>query len=426
MLWIIYAVLILILLIITVVGCWRLHEPEARETITVSLEELSDIWLKYNKDVDPSEEGQELVALYSEKSNGEDEGDGEDEKSPPPAPPDEYKKTLSPFDMAAPAAFIEDCIKPYQDDFAAQGVMPLAEAVIDLLEKHGECPSIVLDSRDPESVELYSVRNNLAKTTLKEHTYTVARAVIETVKNTYIDHENHVPKAVITALAHDIGKIPEFRASGAYNTYTHPQISVSKLKELAAGIRVPWLDGAVLAIRDHHIRSTDQFTNILKQADRRAREMELLASVKDLTIKPFDQWFDPQKLVNLIEPHVNRLISGEKWKAFSYKGIVYCLPDFLYEKTKELCRKLKVLDLMFIYESEKETALRQVARSLREKGYVPDLLQPHHYSGRFEIRSVAGKKRFLLTPFRGEFFNLQEIEARKVGYLSMIWDVCYV
>ena len=140
---------------------------------------------------------------------------------------------------------------------------------------------------------------------------------------------------------------------------------------------------------------------------------------------PMEQWLDPVKLVKLLEPHVNVLKTG-KWQAFSFGGIVYCNPGFLYEQAKSLCRQERVLDLAVIYESEKESALRRITGILKQAEYVADLLQQNYYARKFEIAAAGGKKRFILTPLRGEHFNLQELESRKTGYLSTIREVKYI
>ncbi len=314
-------------------------------------------------------------------------------------------------------------IQPYERVFASQGVKPLLQVVVDHLENLGHCPSIATDLKDTESFELHLVRDYLAQVSLKEHSYRVAEIIIELLKNTCLDFEILVPKAVIAALAHDLGKIPEYRLSGIYNTSEHPPISAYKFKELAEEIRVSWLDDALEAIREHHSSSKGHFTELLRQADRIARQRELLKLAKDFSVVPFHQWFDPQKLVKLLEPHINHIQSGGKWKAISFRGLVYCFPDFLFEKVKDLCLESKVLDLRFICISEKEAAFKLIITGLRLHGYIPEMLQPHRYAMKFYIKGPFGTKELVLTPLRGDFFNLKEIEAKKAGYLTAIKEI---
>ncbi len=78
----------------------------------------------------------------------------------------------------------------------------------------------------------------LTKITLKDHSYTVANNIVEIVRET-LNYENLVPRAIITALAHDLGKIPEYSESGSYcNTHEHTLIGTAKLKELASGMKI--------------------------------------------------------------------------------------------------------------------------------------------------------------------------------------------
>lgn len=179
-----------------------------------------------------------------------------------------------------PLSSLIKSIRPYERVFASQGVKLLLQLVVDHLESLGHCPSIALDSKDTESFELHLVRDYLAQVSLKEHSYKVAEIIIGLLKDTYLDFENHVPKAVITALAHDLGKIPEYRLSGIYNTSEHPSISACKLRELSDGMRVSWLDDALDAIREHHSSSDGRFADLLRQADRVARQRELVRLAK--------------------------------------------------------------------------------------------------------------------------------------------------
>jgi hypothetical protein len=62
----------------------------------------------------------------------------------------------------------DDCIKPYRPYIKMQGADKIIMELIRLLEKHGQCSSIVIDYGDDESRDLVSVRDNLAHTTLRE------------------------------------------------------------------------------------------------------------------------------------------------------------------------------------------------------------------------------------------------------------------
>lgn len=402
----------ILLIIIGAAVCLLALREKVKEkaAIEVPLNDLAQIWLKYNNDVIALNEITEGVeALYSKQSDEED-GAKEEKKSP-----------------SSPKAYVQGSVliglieklKPYEGIFIAQNADALFKALIGELDRFGHCSSVVTRSNDSEAVELYSVRDNLSRVSLKEHSVGVTNRIISLLERTYHDFENHIPRAVIAALSHDLGKIPEYWASGAYNTYEHPLVSASKLKELAGNTQITWIEDAIRAVKDHHIHTNNQFSALLKEADRGARELELLKFSGELSIMPMEQWLDPAKLVKLLEPHVNVLKAG-KWQAFSFGGIVYCTPGFLYEQAKALCRQAKALDLTVTYESEKESALRRITGILKQAEYIPDLLQQNYYARKVEIAAVGGKKRFILTPLKGEHFNLQELESRKTGYLSTI------
>ncbi|MFQ5354598.1 MAG: HD domain-containing protein, partial [Thermodesulfobacteriota bacterium] len=297
--------------------------------------------------------------------------------------------------------------------------LPLLEAVMGLLESHGRCPSVVNDRKDQESQDLYTVREHLAGVNLRAHSYAVAIHMLRLLKGTPMDYKEIIPKAVITALAHDIGKIPEFRESGLYYYgREHTVTGMNKLKELAGGMEIYWLEEAAKAVRDHHVSTPDKFTGLLRKADRAARETELLRFAREYSIKTFSEWFDPEKYMRLIENRVNFLNSMRRWKAVSYLGVVYCFPDYIYTTARLLCRESKALDLTFMRESEKGTAIKLTVEALREAGFVSDMLPPGRCAWKFEITSMAGNKRFMLTPLVWDGFNIDKIERRKAGYLT--------
>jgi len=405
-----------ILLIVVGAGACllALRGKRDKSIVEVPLNDLAQIWLKYNNDVRAVNETADGVDAPHTRKREDDDDETRDGVPSMNAP-----------DQGSPLMGLLERLKPYEEIFVAQNADGLFRALISELDRFGHCSSIVTRANDSEAVELYSVRENLSRVSLKEHTVGVTNKIISLLETTYHDFENHIPRAVIAALSHDLGKIPEYWASGVYNTSEHQLVSASRLRELAGNAQITWLDEAIRAVKDHHIRTNNQFSALLKEADKGARELELLRFSGNRSIMPMEQWLDPAKLVKLIEPHVNVLKAG-KWQAISFGGIVYCMPGFLYEQAKSLSRQEKALDLAVIYESEKEVALRRITGILRQAEYIPDLLQQNYYARKFEILAVGGKKKFILTPLRGEHFNLQELEARKTGYLSTIKEVKYI
>ncbi len=429
--------------------------PAAKDKITVSLVELSSVWTKYNQEVKAAPvsknldeedlaalnklEEEELKATMGdaavvpgipntatqkkEAANpASQDGSHAQEKqgrTPQPAPEASQKNILN--------EFIEDFITPHKHVFEQQKVLDVVKQLIEIMMKHGDVPSIVLDNKDIEAINLNSVKDNLARTTLKEHSCHVGIILMNMIKDAYgAQYDQHVPKAVIAALGHDIGKIPEYRLSGIYNSTEHVQVSAQKINELFFGKEVFWARDIGKSITEHHIfNATDQFTQLLIAADKQAREQELLKYAKDFSIKTIKDWFKPETFMWLIEPYIN-VTQGNKWQSFSYNNIIYCRPDAIYDTAKKMCREEKILDLAFVYEADKEKSIKIIVAILREAGYVSDILKVNCLGMKFQIFTSHGQThQYVLTPLKAEpiMSKIAEIERRKIGFLEVITAV---
>ena len=81
---------------------------------------------------------------------------------------------------------------------------------------------------------------------------------------------------IVAALGHDLGKIPEFRSRDRYVKADHPLTSVSIVEEIFEKDKnAHWLKMVVKAIGEHHQSATDQLSAPLKEADGKARQLEL-------------------------------------------------------------------------------------------------------------------------------------------------------
>jgi len=299
------------------------------------------------------------------------------------------------------------------------GEMLVLEAVIDDLERHGSCPSIVNDNRDPESRDILPViKRDLRRITLKTHSLIVAHILLTDMgglRDTF--------SYVIMALAHDLGKIPIYRDTGIYSTHEHQLVSAMKFDAIEAAIQV---DGTKYiipypiseAIRGHHCRGVCTTSDRLRGADMKARKLELLHLRPEFREAPVREWLNIHELAERISPHVNHLRGGG-WQAFSFKNFVYCRPDLIYKKAQQLCLEAKVIDIRFIYESEKDQALKEIVDILRENDLIT-IIGSNKIAAKFDIRGPFGVKPSVLTPIVGTIFNMNEIERRKVGYLESI------
>lgn len=316
------------------------------------------------------------------------------------------------------------CILPHWKAFISQDALGITAELIKLLETHGDCPSILIRLKDTESYNLMSIRESLARITLKEHSYCVVQNLTRAFKRDYPDYSVHMPAAVIAALAHDIGKIPELFDHFS-DIREHPLISGRQLAQMFAGKNEALAAKVIKAVENHHSEEGDNFARMLKQADREARQTEILKLSQNSKIAPMSSWFSLEDFYKRLEPHINFARGASGWKAFSFRGIIYCRPDLIYKTVKDLCVEFNVVDLMFLDDSALEKAIDKVVRYLRDHDMIPDQLRPNRFVRRYVIKTHTSRSyKVILTPIRPvAFYNMREIEARKIGFLEIIKSV---
>ncbi|MEM1973699.1 MAG: HD domain-containing protein [Thermoplasmata archaeon] len=406
-------------------GIFLLKREKTSSTQTfyeVSLKDLSPIWLKYNKEFEGEKHGEDFTLevlvkpVVANKDNQQDEIKLEEVTETKNLA--EPKQVKSHLEIDTLNAFYNEVISPYEKQFKEQNAYEVLIEILKMLDKHGSVPSVVIDVKDNESVDLISVRDNLAQISLKEHVFAVTRAMVELVKQNYSEPENFMPQAIIIALAHDIGKIPELRLSGAYNSYDHAIVSSNWLAEQFTGKDIFWAKQAVTAVRDHHLKSKEPLTVMLREADKQARQMELVRFTQNYSIEKFDSWFRVDEFLKIFKDKVNVTAKG-KVDVFLFKGIIYAKPDSLYEVAKQLMFDKKILDMLFLYESEKESAVRKIVEKLREKNLIPDIISEPYVSRKFEIRMKMQikKQTQVLVAIKADPYGdeLESIERRKAG-----------
>ena len=111
-------------------------------------------------------------------------------------------------------------------------------------------------------------------------------------------------------------------------------------------------------------------------ADARAREYEIMSADPAFTIKPMAEWLDLPRLAEIIQPHINQLVVKNRravWKAMSFGGIVYCIPDYVREVLKLLAFEKKVLDYRLVrqsFQTDNKAVLIEFSGILKEHGYL--------------------------------------------------------
>lgn len=388
------------------------EQPVAR----IKIAALAPIWLQYNKEFTPQKSVEETQGLPGGLSEA--------------GPTVIHNPATASADVAAASPsslFILEFVEPYRAIFENQGSLLGALMLIDILERHGDCPSVVQDrkSRDIELDDIQSEYDILAKVTLKEHSFTVARILLNLARETYRNFEVMVPKAVITALGHDIGKLPALRESGLYAVADHPVISARKIREIFSfsGQTSFSLTGVIEAISSHHTTEGDSWTLLLKKADGLARQQEIASLRSGLSIRPWEEWFDVQEYLSLLKPQINKMIQPNKWCAFSLQGVVYCQPSFILETARTLAARKKVLDITLVRLIDRDPAMKKIVASLREAGAVGAELGEGYFGRIFEADSGSFKKKLFVTPLKAECFGTPsklEAEQKKEGYLANI------
>lgn len=424
------------------------EDEDEEEMIEIRFEDLAPLWLRYNAGFEPAVSASEPELTETDVS-GEDVSvqtgpDAPQQTEAPasapatlgvprqtstlPAKPSStqgVKEQTATIDASNP--LYRDIIEPHINHFVTQGAMPGISKLLELLDKHSECPSIVIDNsyKDIQTADLYSVADTLMKVTLKNHSYRVAKIAMKMLKEQYRDYEIHVPKTLTAALGHDIGKIPALRISESYAKADHPLISAATVAEMFDGKDISWLNSVLQAIINHHRHSDDQFATLIRQADSKAREMEVEENNKDLTIQAWEDWFKIESVLAMVVPHINIIQNGNRWQAFSFESTVYCQPDFLYELTRKCAIENKIIDMTITCISEKKEALKKVANSLRQKEFLSCEIYEGYYGRYFNISTEKFKNKFYLVPIKIEAFGVlpNELERVKEGYLQLIRSV---
>ncbi|MDO9529939.1 MAG: HD domain-containing protein [Syntrophales bacterium] len=183
--------------------------------------------------------------------------------------------------------------------------------ILDLIDRYGECPSVVdlgatysgAGETEPDykwykttATEKSTTWDILRMCTLREHLLNVAKKV-----ESMHPEDIRTPLFIIAALAHDLGKIPEFREKG-YIMGDHPIISMEILKnKVPAFNNLPEQDmnNIMTAVLNHHRSETEnEWTNGLQKADRDCRQQEL---TKYTSFKG-EEYIETEEIKNLLDP----------------------------------------------------------------------------------------------------------------------------
>jgi hypothetical protein len=340
-----------------------------------------------------------------------------------------------------------------------------------MLEEEDPCPSVVNPSNDVEASWDTNTYNMLGKTTLLDHTLHVAEQTISLLINSEANHV--IPDAMVSALGHDIGKLPTNRTH-LYSLGEHPLAAGRVLAEIKLFSELSRKEEISKAIKHHHMRPEGLIGKTLKKADQKARQMELedavnqqeqqaesgeedieepaslpaaennLARQADADIYGEDEkagsqnktssgvinqinissWFEPETFINQLKPYINRL-EGRRFMAFSMPGgYVFFQPKAIEEVTRKLAEKAGTMDIATM--ADKDKSMQKVLFSVVEQfrsGHdmiARDLISDQYFGGYFTIKMQSGKTmKGYFTPFKAEAFgSIAELENTKKGILK--------
>lgn len=325
----------------------------------------------------------------------------------------------------------------------------IIQKLLQILDKLGDCSSIVNDGL-PIEHEAFILNNFyynlLAKVPLWQHSLSVAMSMVPT------DHWDGIlaPRYIIMGLAHDLGKIPEYREK-YYVTGDHPILSTLVLNGIPEYRTLHRKDDVDYAIKNHHIPNPkESFTMRLKKIDGVVRTDELavqfnLLHRKNISIeqehdysgkmendpkwgtqmydypyaasrnveydhplgfRPKDystgykpelveisKWFDPVAVIKVLRDSINR-VENKRWDAVSMNdGLVYFNQDAVYRALMTVSPRNPYLMASQTYESEKRNILYTVILELnRAYGAIAsELLHDGYYMCPVKVITGSGK-----------------------------------
>ena len=148
-----------------------------------------------------------------------------------------------------------------------------------LLEKEGDCPSVVNAADDVEASWDSNTYTLLGRTSLLDHTLNVAMEAINLLRNEKAGHV--IPDTLVAALGHDLGKLPSIKGH-LYSLGEHPLAAGRVLAEIKEFKQLARKEEISRAIKLHHKRPEGLIGQTLKRADQLARQKELEWAVEAL------------------------------------------------------------------------------------------------------------------------------------------------
>lgn len=324
-----------------------------------------------------------------------------------------------------------------------------------LLDKEGDCPSVVNAAGDVEGSWDTNTFNLLSRTTLLNHTLNVAEETVKLLVQA--DAQHIIPDAMIAALGHDLGKLESVRGY-LYSLGEHPLAAGRPLAEIPAFKKLGRKEEIARAIKLHHKMPEGLLGKTLKKADQLARQRELEDAVEQLgkdqkpetpepapvtattsaeepksnsvparpgndssaawqaqadiygeeaaapkkkkTAQPelmdISAWFDAQAFLEALKPYINKMF-GRRFMAFSMPdGHVYVQVKVMEEVAKKMAERAGVMEIATMAPGDQtmRKVLFTIVHHLRAEHddvIARGLIKDAYFGGYFMVTTKDGK-----------------------------------
>ena len=320
-----------------------------------------------------------------------------EKSSPVPVAPTNSQVTPKTFQTEDYESFFQSITEKVNDSQKLEAIKNLML----FIEEKGTIPSVVSAQGDREAKYWKKIKNGkittydiLSHVTLREHTLNVAKEIVKLLTNTYGTHSFVLlPQALFSAFGHDLGKLPDFR-TGAYATADHPEISSIAIRKWlnSSSLSEEEKERVIKAIKFHHSKPQDKLGELLQEADRKAREHEVIkySEVVAPTLELEEGTLPLEIIIRLLEEiwsytNVKKLFKGKAlYHSFTRNGVIYFDPDIPAQVLREM-------GFTNLPDDDKELKLL-IDKSFRKFGLDWDKVKEGYYCIPVEI---GGKRMFL-------------------------------
>lgn len=352
--------------------------------------------------------------------------------------------------------------------------------LLKLLDEEGDCPSVVNVSNDTEASWDTTTYKLLSSVTLTDHTLRVAEKTVEILDEKQLVFV--IPDAMVTALGHDIGKLPSNK-SNMYSLGEHPLAAGKVLTKVKSFKDLAKKDEITRAIKMHHRQGDGLLGKTVREADQKSRQLELdyacentevqvertpkkdplpaetadpkqktkssparkapnldtggsavkaaqdIYGIESPAVKGgknkvnITTWFDIGRFVRDLRPFINK-IDKRVFTAFSMpNGYVYIQPGIIETVVKQIAADAGQIDIPTF--SYKDKAMQNIMVAVVDYCRANDiiaesLIDPGYFGGYFNITTRKGKVfKGFYTPFLADpFGQIGELESLKTGMLK--------